>query len=66
MEAKLYELLGGYVGYRKTPLRIIQRQSLRIIAVMNYEGEQAEEAKQKQAEQEEEMRQRMTETYNRR
>lgn len=54
------------MGYRKTPLRIIQRQRLRIIAVMNYEGEQAEEAKQKQAEQEEEMRRRMVETYDRR
>lgn len=38
-----------------TPIEVVQRQRLRIIAVMNYEGEQAEEMKRKQDEQQREL-----------
>jgi hypothetical protein len=51
----LYELFGGWVGVQQTPEDIVQRQRLRIVAVMNYDGEQAEEMKEKQAEQEREL-----------
>lgn len=51
------------MGVQQTPEEVVQRQRLRIIAVMNYEAELNEEFKAKQEEQERDMRrqqQRMT------
>lgn len=56
MEAKLFELFGGYVGYMQTPVRTIQRHRLRIIAELNYQAEQEAELKEKQEEAERDAR----------
>ena len=65
MEAKLFELFGGWVGLQKTPMRVIQRHRIRIIAEMNYAGEQAAEFKEKREEQEREIRRNMQQGQSR-
>lgn len=51
----MYKELGGYIGYRKTPLRELQECRISIIAEMIYLEEQDTEVKRKQAEQEAEL-----------
>ena len=57
----MYKELGGYIGYRMTPVRELIECKLSIIAEMNCEGEQTEETKRKQEEQEAEIKKRMAE-----
>jgi hypothetical protein len=40
--------LGGYQGYRKTPVRIVQECQLSIIAEWNYQAEQDAKLKEEQ------------------
>lgn len=61
---KMYKELGGYIGYRLTPVRELLECKLSIIAEMNVQGEQSVEMKQKQAEQEADMKKRLAAMNN--
>ena len=51
---KMYQELGGYIGYMQTPVRELQQIRLSIIAELEYQAEQNEEMKRKQEEAESE------------
>lgn len=46
----MYQELGGYVGYQRTPVRELQEVRISIIAEMTVRAEQEQEARQKQEE----------------
>jgi len=61
----MYKELGGYIGYRLTPVRELLECRLSIIAEMNVQGEEVAEVKQKQSEQEGELERRLAEMKHR-
>lgn len=52
---KMYQELGGYLGYRATSLRELQEVRLSVIAELNIQAEKDAELKRKQEEHEREM-----------
>lgn len=50
----MYSELGGYQGYQQTPIQVLQKVRLSIIAEWEYQAEQNEEMKRKQEEAESE------------
>jgi len=57
IDAKLYELFGGWTGLQRTPRLVVKRQRLRLIAEgqVEYDRYKEQEKQQKKAEREAEM-----------
>ena len=53
---RMYQELGGYIGYMQTPVRELQQIRLSIIAELEYQAEQNEKIKEEQEEAERERR----------